>query len=152
MVIQYTPLADMLKICDNAACTARRHRVQFRAALSQMGISWAVILGLDLTFEMGKFILRPGLQLERVVKYTSPGFEALWKLSEAKLSWNDAQARFRELHHTDPTFCSQVDPSGHGYLQVSKPLSFRMFNVLSYVSLTLNFVAEGCRMGMGQLW
>jgi hypothetical protein len=36
-----------------------------------MGISWAVILGLDLTFEMGKFILRPGLQLERVVKYTS---------------------------------------------------------------------------------
>lgn len=152
LFIQYTPLADMLKICDNAACTARRHRVQFRAALSQMGISWAVILGLDLTFEMGKFILRPGLQLERVVKYTSPGFEALWKLSEAKLSWDDAQARFRELHHTDPTFCSQVDPSGHGYLQVSKPSSFRMFHVLPYVSLTLNFVAEGCRMGMGRLW
>jgi hypothetical protein len=150
--IQYTPLADMIKTCDNAACTARRHRVQFRAALSQIGIPWAVILGLDLTFEMGKFTLRPGLQLERVVKYTSPGFETLWKLSEAKLSWDDAQARFRELHHTDPTFCSQVDPSGHGYLQVSYPSAFRMFNFLLYVSLTLNFVAEGCRTGMGQLW
>jgi hypothetical protein len=145
--IQYTPLADMLKICENTACTARRHRIQFRIALSQMGISWAVILGLDLTFEMGKFALRPGLQLERVVKYTSPGFETLWKLSKGKLSWDDAQARFRELHRTDGTLCSQVDPEGHGYLQVSKPSSFRMFLSLSSISLTLNVLAESCRMG-----
>jgi hypothetical protein len=149
--IQYTPLAYMLKICDNAACTARRQRVQLRAAFSQMGISWAVILGLDLTFEMGKFTIRPGLQLERVVKYTSPVFETLWKLSGARLSWEDAQARFRELHHADPTFCRQVDPSGHGYLQVSKPSSCRMFNIFPYVSLTSNLVAEGCRVGMGRL-
>ncbi len=137
----------MPKICDNAACTARRHRIQFRAALSQMGISWAVILGLDLTFEMGQFILRPGLKLERVVKYTSQGFETLWKLSKGKLSWDDAEARFRELHHTDQTFCSQVDPKGHGYLQVSKPSSFRMSLSLPSISLAVNVVTEGCRMG-----
>jgi hypothetical protein len=122
--IQYTPWADMLRSCDNTSCTARGHRLQFRAALSQVGISWAVILGVDLTMEIGKFALRPALQLQRVVKYTSPGFEILWKLSESILGWDDAETQFRELYQTDPTFCSQVDPSGHGYLEVGSLFSF----------------------------
>jgi hypothetical protein len=108
----------MLKNCDTATCTARRHRLQFRAALSQLGIPWAVILGVNLTLEAGKFTLCPALQVQRVVKYTSPGFEILWKLSEEELGWDDAGAQFRELYRTDPTFCSQVDPSGLGYLEV----------------------------------
>jgi hypothetical protein len=124
--IHYSPLADMLKNCDTATCTARRHRLQFRAALSQLGIPWAVILGVDVTLEVGKFTLCPALQLQRVVKYTSPGFEILWKLSEAKLSWDDAGAQFRELYRMDPTFCSQVDPSGRGYLEVGDRLFFSL--------------------------
>jgi hypothetical protein len=74
--------------------------------------------------EIGKFALRPALQLQRVVKYTSPGFEILWKLSESILGWDDAETQFRELYQTDPTFCSQVDPSGHGYLEVGSLFSF----------------------------
>jgi hypothetical protein len=31
----------------------------------------------DLTMEIGKFTLRPAVQVQRVVKYTSPGFEIL---------------------------------------------------------------------------
>lgn len=120
--IHYSPLADMLKNCDTATCMARRHRLQFRAALSQLGIPWAVILGVDLTLEVGKFTLCPTLQLQRVVKYTSLGFEILWKLSEEELGWDDAGAQFRELYRMDPTFCSQVDPSGHGYLEVGDRL------------------------------
>ncbi|KAE8451015.1 hypothetical protein EG329_005455 [Mollisiaceae sp. DMI_Dod_QoI] len=107
----------MLKDCDTATCTARRYCLRFRAALSQLRIPWAVILGVDLTLEVGKFTLCPALQLQRVVKYTSPGFEILWKLSEEELGWDDAGAQFRELYRMDPTFCSQVDPSGRGYLE-----------------------------------
>lgn len=120
----YSPLADMLKNCDTPVCTGRRHRLQFRAALSQLGIPWAVILGVDLTLEIGKFTLCPALQLQRVVKYTSPGFEILWKLSEHKMSWDDAGAQFRELYRMDPAFCSHVDPSGRGYLVVGGKLFF----------------------------
>jgi len=101
---------------------ASRHRLQFRAAFSQLGIPWAVILGVDLTVELGKFTLCPTLQLQRVVKYTSPGFEILWKLKEEALSWDDAEAQFRELYRMDPTFGSQVDPSGSGYLEVGDGL------------------------------
>ncbi|KAF8852013.1 ankyrin [Acephala macrosclerotiorum] len=115
--IRYSPLAHMLENCDTATCTARRHRLQFRAALSQLGIPWAVILGVNLTLEVGKFTLGTALQLQRVVKYTSPGFEILWKLSEEELGWDDAGAQFRELYRMDPTFRSQVDPSGRGYLE-----------------------------------
>jgi hypothetical protein len=116
--IHYSPLADMLRKCDTATCTARRHRLHFRAAFSQLGIPWAVTLGVDLTQEVGKFRLDPALQLQRVVKYTSPGFEILWKLSEEELGWDDARTQFTELYRRDPTFCSQVDPSGQGYLEV----------------------------------
>lgn len=114
----------MLKNCDTATCTARRYRLEFRAALSQLGIPWAVILGANLTLELGKFTLNYPLQLQRVVKYTAPGFEILWKLSEGALGWDDAEAQFRELYRTDPTFCGQVDPSGRGYLEVGDSVFF----------------------------
>jgi hypothetical protein len=117
--LEYTPLADISRKCDNIRCTARRHRLEFRAALSKFGISWAVALGLDLTIEFGKFSLLPALELQRVVKYTSPGFVTLWKLSENILSWDDAEAQFRDLYRSDPTFTRQVDPIGLGYLEVS---------------------------------
>jgi hypothetical protein len=77
------------------------------------------MLGLDLTFEVGKFSLCPILKLERIVNYTSPGFITLLKLSEDILSWDEAEAQFRDLYRSDPTFTSQVDPSGHSYLEVS---------------------------------
>jgi hypothetical protein len=116
--IDYSPLAGMLRKCDTATCTAHRYHLHFRAAFSQLGIPWAVILGVDLTQEAGKFRLDPALQLQRVVKYTSPGFEILWRLSEDELGWDDARVQFTELYRRDPTFCSQVDPSGQGYLEV----------------------------------
>jgi hypothetical protein len=132
--IHYSPLAHMLKNCDTATCTARHHRLQFRAALSQLGIPWAVMLGVNLALEVGKFTLCPALQLQRVVKYTSPGFEILWKLSEDKLGWNDAKTQFRELYRMDPTFCSHVDPSGHGYLEVSNRLSLLTDSCILFLS------------------
>ena len=120
--LEYTPLADILRKCDNALCTARRHRLEFRTTLSPFGISWALILGLDLTIEIGKCCLLPALQVQRVVKYTSPGFVTLWKLSENILSWDEAEAQFRGLYQSDPTFTNQVDPSGCSYLEVGHPL------------------------------
>jgi hypothetical protein len=104
---------------------------------------WAVILGVDLTLEVGKFTLWPALQLQRVVKYTSPGFEILWKFSWELLGWDDAAAQFRELYRMDPTFCSQVDPSGRGYLEVGNRLFLlTLFHSLVIISLILKRITE----------
>jgi len=151
--IHYSPLAHMLKNCDTVTCTARRHRLQFRAALSQLGIPWAVILGVNLTQEVGKFTLCTAIQLQRVVRYTSPGFEILWKLSEEELGWGDAEAQFRELYRMDPTFCSQVNPSGRGYLEVGDILFLLTGSSIPFViiSLTLKYITESYGgLGMGQ--
>jgi len=151
--IHYSPLAHMLKNCDTVTCTDRRHRLQFRAAFSQLGIPWAVILGVDLTQEVGKFTLCTALQLQRVVRYTSPGFEILWKLSEEELGWGDAEAQFRELYRMDPTFCSHVDPSGRGYLEVADSLFLLTGSSIPsiVISLILKCITESYgSFGMGQ--
>ncbi|CAM1509802.1 Fc.00g001370.m01.CDS01 [Cosmosporella sp. VM-42] len=115
--LQYSPFGGLLKTCDNTTCTARRYRVHMRVALSRLGVPWAVVFGLDLAAEPGKFGLQPALHLERIANFTAPGFEILWKLSEDILKWEDAESQFRVLYKSDPTFVNQVDPRGHGYLE-----------------------------------
>lgn len=116
--LQYAPLANIFNTCDNVRCSAQRYRVGLRVALSRFGVRWAVILGLDMTVEPGKYWLQPVLQVERVVNYTAPGFVILEKLSEQLLEWDKAELQFRELYRSDPTFVNQVDPQGMGYLEV----------------------------------
>lgn len=82
-----------------------------------------MILGLDLTIELGNS-LRPALQVQRVVNYPSLGFVALWKLSENMMSWDDAEAQFRDLYQSDPTFAYQLDSSGYSYLEAGHPFFY----------------------------
>lgn len=116
--LQYTPFANIFNTCDNARCSVQRYRVNLRAALSHFGVGWAVVFGLDMMVEPGKYWLQPVLQVERVVNRTAPGFVILMKLSENLLKWNEAEIQFRELYRSDPAFVNQVDPQGRGYLEV----------------------------------
>ncbi|KAH8651793.1 hypothetical protein BGZ61DRAFT_487579 [Ilyonectria robusta] len=115
--LQYTPFANIFNTCDNARCSVQRYRVNLRAALSHFGVGWAVVFGLDMMVEPGKYWLQPVLQVERVVNRTAPGFVILMKLSENLLKWNEAEIQFRELYRSDPAFVNQVDPQGRGYLE-----------------------------------
>ncbi|KAH6955652.1 ankyrin repeat-containing domain protein [Ilyonectria sp. MPI-CAGE-AT-0026] len=131
--LQYTPFANIFNTCDNARCSAQRYRVNLRAALSHFGVRWAVVFGLDMMVEPGKYWLQPVLQVERVVNRTAPGFVILMKLSENLLKWNEAEIQFRELYRSDPAFVNQVDPQGRGYLEGVDSPSL-MYNCASFSS------------------
>ncbi|KAJ3517500.1 hypothetical protein NM208_g14693 [Fusarium decemcellulare] len=105
--LQYSPLAEILKSCNDPACTSRRHRLNIRVALSRLGVPWTVAFGLDLNTEPGRYWLQPALQIERVVKHTTPGFVILYKLSKKRLDWEDAQTQFRDFYKSDPGFVHQ---------------------------------------------
>lgn len=72
-----------------------------------------------MTSEPGRYHLKPTLEVQRVVKYTAPGFDTLFELSEGVISWEVAKARFDALYQSDPSFIRQVDPEGLGFPEVS---------------------------------
>lgn len=59
-----------------------------------------------------------GPPTERIVKYTSPGFESLRRLERLDISFAAAQTRLVELYQSDSSFRHHRDPSGRSYLQV----------------------------------
>ncbi|RYC96935.1 hypothetical protein BFJ63_vAg101 [Fusarium oxysporum f. sp. narcissi] len=72
--LQYSPLGQILKACDNPACSARRYRFDLQIALYRYGIPLKATLGVDLITELGRYSLQPCLQIETVVDFNAPGF------------------------------------------------------------------------------
>ncbi|KAH6876377.1 hypothetical protein B0T10DRAFT_552525 [Thelonectria olida] len=114
---EYTSIASMFAPCDHAECTTRRYRIGFRIALSRLRMPWAVALGVSMDSELGRYHLKPVLEVQRVVRYTAPGFDTLFELSEGGISWEVARPRFDALYQSDPTFVKQVDPEGRGFIE-----------------------------------
>ncbi|KAH7130999.1 hypothetical protein EDB81DRAFT_905786, partial [Dactylonectria macrodidyma] len=115
--LQYTPLGAFREPCDNKSCTGTCYGISLRAAFSRYGIRWATILAFHLLNEEGKVFFRPVLGFQRVVPYTSPGFELLWKVNWESFSAEDAQAQLSILARNDSSFTRHVNPAGIGYLE-----------------------------------
>ncbi|KAI8724211.1 hypothetical protein NCS52_00278800 [Fusarium sp. LHS14.1] len=109
--LDYTGLFPNNK-CDQPSCTASAYGFRLRVALSQLGIPWSVTMGLHFLAGIGRFNIQPALQVERVVKYTSPGFEIIWRLKHGLIKVDEACIAFRLLAREDPTLKLHVDPSG----------------------------------------
>jgi len=125
----YTPLSNVLQNPVACRCETSSRGFNLRLALSQFGISRAIVLGFDIASEANSQTLRPVLALERIVKYTSPGFEALWRFDLKLISADEARKRLRSIFRSDPTFKYHRDPAGKGYLDVRRPSA--LFVVLS---------------------
>lgn len=117
--LEYTPLSLLLKNPETGRRSSSQFCLNFRLALSNYGIPYAILAGLNITADAIGFTLRPALGTERIVKYTSPGFETLRRLQCHKISLEEAQSTFVELYRSDPSFKYHRDPSGQGYLQVT---------------------------------
>lgn len=115
---KYSPLASYRQTCNNESCNARTSQYEFKLALSQLGIRWSVAIQLYITAESGSFSLRPGLTMERIVPYTSPGFEILWKTQHHLITLEEARNDLILLFRSDPSFKTHVDPSGTSYIEV----------------------------------
>lgn len=122
--LEYTPLSVLLRKCNNEWCTSRRVRCNIRLAFSKYGIPWAVTAGLDFISEAGGCAIRPALQMQKIVNYTSPGFEILWLCKNFQISLSEARMKFTELYRSDPSLKHHVNPAGKSYTQVEFLTSF----------------------------
>lgn len=116
--LEYTPLGVLRQACDQQSCNATKYGGTFSFALSQFGIPLSAIIQLHVVLASGKISLRPSLEVERIVPYTHPGFETLWKCENQIITFEEARNNLVELHHTDPTFKSHVNPEGKSYVEV----------------------------------
>ncbi|KAJ3465032.1 hypothetical protein MRS44_005690 [Fusarium solani] len=115
--LDYTGLFPPGNKCDQPTCTASAYGFRLRVALSQLGIPWSVTMGFRLLAGIGSFSIHPALQVERVVPYTSLGFEIIWKFKHRFINANEACMAFRKLAQEDPSFHLHIDPSGSSYVE-----------------------------------
>ncbi|KAL4819759.1 hypothetical protein BDW67DRAFT_193343 [Aspergillus spinulosporus] len=115
--LEYTPSTTFFEKCSNTKCTASRYRWSLHFALSRYGIPFMVNAAVEFITGAGRYSLRPGLSIERVVKYTSPGFKALWRFQCGQLNLSEVQGTFRELNRGDPSLNRHIHPGGRNYVQ-----------------------------------
>ena len=116
--LEYTPLYVFRQTCDNKSCGATKYGGTFRFALSQLGIRWSAVIQFYILAAPGKFLFRPAFEVERIVPYTSPGFETLWKCQSHLITVEEARDRLVYLYRSDSTFKNHVDPGGKSYIEV----------------------------------
>ncbi|RSL61639.1 hypothetical protein CEP53_005027 [Fusarium sp. AF-6] len=112
--LQYTPLS-MLTGNGGSGCSCAGLRL--RLALSKYGVPIAIVAGIGFMVDGSGLELRPALRVERIVKYTSPGFETIWRLENNLISLAEARQRFIELYRSDSSLRYHKDPAGNSYIQ-----------------------------------
>ncbi|KAL2867489.1 ankyrin repeat domain-containing protein [Aspergillus lucknowensis] len=145
---EYTPLLTFFEKCSNSKCTATRYRWSLQFTLSRYGIPFKVNAAFDFITGAGSYSLRPALSIERVVKYTSPGFEALWRFQRGLLSLREVQATFRELKRCDPSLNRHINPGGRCYVQEllyygPSQAQADQFKLLKFFACELGMTLEG---------
>lgn len=117
--LEYTPLYAFRQTCDNKFCSATKYGGTFRIALSQLGIRWSAVIQFHVLAAPGKFLFRPAFDVERIVPYTSPGFQIIWRCQRRLITHEEAHDSLINLYQSDPTFKDHVDPDGISYIEVS---------------------------------
>lgn len=117
--LQYTPLSMFMGRPGGRASGCGCTGLRLRLALSNYGVPVAIVAGIGLMVDGSGFSLQPALRVERIVKYTSPGFETIWLLEGGFISLPEARKRFIQLHRSEGSLRYHKDPSGNSYIQVS---------------------------------
>ncbi|EFQ25667.1 uncharacterized protein GLRG_00811 [Colletotrichum graminicola M1.001] len=115
--LEYTHPTVFRRTCDSPSCNTSKYGGTFRIALSQLGVRWAAAIQFYILAESGKFSMRPCFEMERIVPYTSPGFELLWKCAQDLIGVEEAKRGLIELERTDPSFHTHVNPDGKSYIE-----------------------------------
>ncbi|KAK1701949.1 hypothetical protein BDP67DRAFT_453807 [Colletotrichum lupini] len=116
--LEYTPWGALQQSCDLETCNTTRYGASVRLAFSQFGIRWAAVLEVYAITSAGRFSLRPNLEMEQIVPYTSPGFEIIWRCQTYSIGFEEASESLRQLYRADPQgFSRHVNPGGKSYIE-----------------------------------
>lgn len=88
-------------------------------ALSQLGIPLAVAVDLAVIAKTGTWAIVPCLRVRKVQRFTSRGFEILWRYKTKQMDWPEAKQAFIDFYRRNPDMGTHVDPDGVSYLEVS---------------------------------
>lgn len=108
-------------------------RWRVRLAFNRLSIKWAFLIDLEVILGAKTYSLRPALSLQRVVNYTSPGFETLWKCKNHFILLSEAQDQLRMLDRLPSPLRHHVNPDGNNYIRVNPPA-----HILSEVRLKVS--------------
>lgn len=89
-----------------------------------MGIPLAVAVDLAVISKTGTWVLVPSLRIRKIQRFTSRGFELLWRCQTGQMNWPEAKRAFIDFYQKNPDMGTHVDPEGIGYLEVSWSLQF----------------------------
>lgn len=126
--LQYTPLSSFIRKPNDKAPGCSCMSLRLRMALSRFGLPYAIVAGIGFMVDGSGLELRPALRAEKIINYTSPGFETIWRLGNGLISLSEACERFIELHRSNGSLRYDKDPSGKSYIQVSCGLSTAHFS------------------------
>ncbi|KAJ3471747.1 hypothetical protein MRS44_001846 [Fusarium solani] len=115
--LQYTPLSSFIGKPNDKASGCRCMSLRLRMALSRFGVPYAIVASIGFQVDGPGVELRPALRTERIVNYTSPGFETIWRLENGFISLSDARARFIQLYQSEGPLRDHKDPAGNSYIQ-----------------------------------
>lgn len=99
----------------------KQYRLKF-TGLSRLGILWAFQSSLTISWGMSGYSISPNLRLQRLVKHTSPGFEAFWRCQVGILDVPSASNGLLELFKQGQASPLDIDPNGRTWLEVSRAL------------------------------
>lgn len=116
--LEFSPLNAWNSQCDQPFCTGPSYGIRLALSFSNFGIPWSSIMSLQVATALGKVHIRPSLELQRTVKYTSPGFAVIWGLERDLITFEEACNELRKLAREDPSFRTHVNPSGESYIEV----------------------------------
>lgn len=104
---------SLSKYCKNK----NRYQISSFLGLCRFGLLWAFQASLDLSWGNYGFSITPNLQIQRLVKHTSPGFEVLWKCQTNRLDIQSAREALFELFSTGAASPTDIDPQGRTWLR-----------------------------------
>ena len=117
--LHYTPWSGLASTCDNESCTESTRGFTLRLALSQLGVSRAVMLQFQVCAGTRTSSLRPALSIERILPYSAPGFINYGDLHELpEEQYISLKSELESLSRSDSTFRRHVNPAGLNYLEV----------------------------------
>lgn len=99
---------------------SRKRRFSTSFSLAQLGLLWRLQTSIIISWGSGAYSIAPELQLERLVKFTSPGFEILWSCEQGYIRWSTAEKELEKLFRMGQASPLDTDTRGRIWIEVSK--------------------------------
>lgn len=98
----------------------RKRRFSTSLSFAQLGLLWRLQTSIIISWGSSGYSIAPELQLERLVKFTSPGFEILWSCEEGYIRWSTAEKELEKLFRLGEASPLDTDTMGVTWIEVSK--------------------------------